>query len=58
MKASETITVIRLLFLSFRLIFATAQPSTQESVMTMNDMTSISHSEPITTAPFSGAVTQ
>ena len=40
-------TVIKLLFFSFRLIFATTQPSAQESVRTNIDSSSTKSSAPI-----------
>ena len=50
MNISDTSTVIRLRFFSFRLIFATTQPSAQDSVSTNSEISTISSRLP-STAP-------
>ena len=51
-------TVIKLLCFSFRLIFATTQPSTQERMRTRTEISSTKSREPMTMDGVRGAVTQ
>ena len=58
MKRRETSTVTKLLFFSFRLIFATAQPSAQERNSTISETSATSSSEPMTDETVCGTTHQ
>ena len=58
MNTSDTSIVIKLLFFSFRLIFATTQPSAQDSVSTKTDSSASSSTPPRMTPAVTGTTTQ